>query len=150
MNERNWVEETNPYFTPGDIQLFSGCCDDQTSADVQSAMSRPGGAMTTALCEVLRRDPCPTYSTLLSSLTQTLIQRGFAQRPMLTSSQKFGTHRIFLPDDILPNTNTTQGRVVRQKFPPKPRPVDPIMEEMLFAGAAGLACLCCMEFLFAE
>merc|ERR1719353_157106 len=42
-----WREETNPFHSAGDVQLFSGCADDQTSADVCDPYSQPGGAMTT-------------------------------------------------------------------------------------------------------
>ena len=146
-NAGGWVEDMNPYHCMADVQMFSGCCDDQTSADSYGAYSRPGGAMTTAFCEVLRSDPSPTYANLMSSLQITLRHRGFPQKPMLTSTQRFEPTRVFLIDDILLNTNSSLGRTVRYRFPPRPRRRDDVMDEMMGAAAMGLGGLCCLELL---
>eukprot|EP01041_Mallomonas_annulata_P002476 gene2476-4811_t len=148
-----WREETNPFHCAADVQMFSGCCDDQTSADVASAYTRPGGAMTTALCEALRQNPAPTYSELMSSLHRHMTRGGFDQRPNLTSSQRFDANRVFLLDDIMANTNPSLGRTFRRKFPPNPRQVnDPIMADMLGVAVVGVAAVvaadCCFSLLF--
>merc|ERR1719499_2672641 len=40
---RGWREETNPFHSRGDVQLFSGCADDDTSADATGAWGAAGG-----------------------------------------------------------------------------------------------------------
>ena len=47
MQGKGWSVDSLPAFSPGDVQLFSGCRDDQTSADVVSG-GQAGGAMTNA------------------------------------------------------------------------------------------------------
>merc|ERR1719330_2329180 len=97
---RGWREETNPYHSLGDVQMFSGCEDDDTSSDASTAYGAAGGAMTTALCDVLRRNPSPLYPELLNMLSQSLRQRGFSQQPVLSSSQCFDFRRPFSFNDI--------------------------------------------------
>lgn len=148
LQQGRWREETNPYHCVADVQLFSGCTDSQTSADVASAYSRPGGAMTTAFCAVFRKNPAPMYSELLRSLHEQMISGGFTQRPNLTSTQRFETTRVFIMDDILTNTNLTLGRTFRRKFPPNPRPMDDRMQEMVGAGVVAVGTCIFFECLF--
>jgi len=120
---RGWRMETNPWFHVSDVQLFSGCEDHGTSADVSSRYGKNGGAMTTAFCDVLRSNPSPpSYTQLIVELNKTMKARGFGQRPQLTSSQQFNFDRPFLLTDVVPNGNPTIGRVVNQRFPANPRP----------------------------
>ncbi|CAE8640045.1 unnamed protein product [Polarella glacialis] len=119
-----WREETNPYHSLGDVLMISGCEDDDTSSDASSSYGAAGGAMTTAFCEVLRRNPRPTYPQLLDLMTRQLSSNGFAQRPVLSASQPFDLNRPFGLDDIHPNMNPQIGRTFRKKFPPRPRPMD--------------------------
>eukprot|EP00401_Gymnodinium_catenatum_P076387 CAMPEP_0117470840 /NCGR_PEP_ID=MMETSP0784-20121206/7424_1 /TAXON_ID=39447 /ORGANISM="" /LENGTH=597 /DNA_ID=CAMNT_0005264943 /DNA_START=42 /DNA_END=1832 /DNA_ORIENTATION=- len=132
-----WKEETNPYHSLCDVQMFSGCEDDDTSSDASTAYGAAGGAMTTAFCDVLRQNSCPTYPQLLDMLHNNLRRRGFSQRPQLTSSQQFSFDRPFVISDILPNTNPEIGRTVRRRFPPQPRKMDPSdpLAMMLGVGA---------------
>merc|ERR1719253_519635 len=51
---RAWEEETNPFHCCADVQLFSGCEDEDCSADAMSSYGAAGGAMTVAFCDVLR------------------------------------------------------------------------------------------------
>ncbi|KAF4679592.1 Ca(2+)-dependent cysteine protease [Perkinsus olseni] len=53
---RGWKEDVNPWHSSGDVQLFSGCDDSQTSADA-AAGNLKGGAMTTAFCNSIRSNP---------------------------------------------------------------------------------------------
>merc|ERR1719507_326680 len=116
---RGWKPEVNPWFHPSDVQLFSGCEDEGTSADVSSRYGASGGAMTTAFCEVLRACPRPpSYTQLIRELNKAMKAKGFAQRPQLTSSQQFDFDRPFLLTDPIENRNPTIGRVVNQKFKP--------------------------------
>jgi len=111
----SWKEETNPLHTKGDVQLISGCRDNETSSD-----GNRGGAMTKALVTVLRQNPHGlTFPELLNGIHRVLRSRGFWQRPELTSSQRFPLDRPFIVDDIMPNQNHFIGRVVRKRFAPK-------------------------------
>lgn len=139
---RDWKQEPNPFFTACDAQLFSGCDDDQTSADVQGKYQQPGGAMTTALCEELRANPQPSYTDLINNMNRTMKKRGFKQRPQLSSSQAFQFPRTFTLTDANPNMNQRLGRVVDHgRFKPNPRPIgkDDPLAEML--GPLGMMAL---------
>lgn len=131
-----WKEETNPYHCLADVQMFSGCEDDDTSSDASSAYGAAGGAMTTAFCNALRSNPAPTYPELMSMLHHNLRREGFRQRPQLTSSQPFDIHRPFILSDIIPNMNPQIGRIFRRKFPPRPRKMQGPLADMLGIGAA--------------
>lgn len=131
-----WREETNPYFSLGDVQMFSGCEDDDTSSDAATAYGAAGGAMTTAFCDVLRNSPGLAYSQFMSHLNQLMHRRGFSQHAQLTSTQQFAFDRPFLVDDIISNSNPSVGRIFRRKFPPRPRPMQGPLADMLGIGAA--------------
>mmetsp|Transcript_18484 Transcript_18484/g.48777 ORF Transcript_18484/g.48777 Transcript_18484/m.48777 type:complete len:172 (-) Transcript_18484:55-570(-) len=133
---RGWKEETNPYHSMGDVVMFSGCADDDTSADATTAYGASGGAMTTAFCDVLRSNPRLNFTELMRQLNHTIARRGFRQRAQLTSSQQFSFDRPFLLDDIAPNSNRTLGRTVRRKFPPRPRAMNGPLSDMLGVGGA--------------
>jgi hypothetical protein len=133
---RGWKEDTNPFHTLGDVQMFSGCADDDTSSDAATAYGAAGGAMTTAFCDVLRANPGLPYSHLIQQLNNTMARRGFSQRAQLTSSQAFDFNRPFLLEDIIPNSNQTVGRTFRRKFPPQPRRMEGPLADMLGIGMA--------------
>jgi len=139
-----WKEETNPLFTAGDVVLLSGCADDQTSSDGgRDRYGRPGGALTTAFCEVLQHGfDKISYAGLLVRLREAMERDGFSQMPQMSSAQAFeaDSHVFSLgattgltmqvsgalsqQDLIILNRNATLGQIVRQQFPPKPQPFD--------------------------
>jgi len=132
---RGWKEETNPFLSRGDVQLFSGCEDHATSADA-TMYGSAGGAMTTAFCDVMRANRKLTYSQMFLELNRLMHKRGFSQRAQLTSSQRFASNRLFTMTDIVGNSNPTYGRIYRKRFHPKPRKLDPKLSNMLGIGAA--------------
>lgn len=132
---RPWREETNPCHSLGDVQLFSGCQEDSTSAD-SSGYGRAGGAMTTAFCDVLRSGRVLTYPELMAQLNNLMRSRGFSQVAQLSSSQAFDPNRPFLLEDVHPNINPQIGRIFRRRFPPRPRPMEGPLADMLGIGAA--------------
>lgn len=143
---QSWHEETNPYHSRGDVQLFSGCEDEDTSADAMGPGGSAGGAMTTAFCDLLRSGCAGLpYAELLSRLHDVMRRRGFTQRPQLTSSQAFDHQRPFLLDDIVPNSNREIGRKFRKKFPPRPRrrggPLYEMIDDPMLLMAVGGAAL---------
>jgi hypothetical protein len=141
-----WREETNPHFSAADVQLFSGCADDDCSADSAGMYQAPGGAMTTALCETLRSYPAPTYSNLMQQMHYVLRQKGFSQKPQLSSTQAFEFDRTFLLDDITPNRNHQLGRVFRRRFPPRPRKIHGPLSDMLTVALGVGAGMVMMDF----
>eukprot|EP00746_Dinoflagellata_sp_MGD_P132021 gnl/MRDRNA2_/MRDRNA2_65756_c0_seq1.p1 gnl/MRDRNA2_/MRDRNA2_65756_c0~~gnl/MRDRNA2_/MRDRNA2_65756_c0_seq1.p1 ORF type:complete len:349 (-),score=55.10 gnl/MRDRNA2_/MRDRNA2_65756_c0_seq1:22-1068(-) len=134
-----WKEETNPYHSLGDVVMFSGCEDDDCSADAIGLYGLAGGVLTTAFCATVRQIKNPTYPELLNMIHAHIRKRGFGQRPVMTSSQKFDVNRKFQLDDVVTNTNDTVGRTFRRKFPPRPRPLDPALQELIGGVAIGLA-----------
>lgn len=136
VGSRGWHEETNPYHTVADVQLFSGCDDEDCSADATGAYGKAGGAMTTAFCDVLQSDPSPSYPDFMVRLHQMMHRRGFSQRPQLTSSQAFSFDRPFQLDGAVPNGNQALGRIFRRKFPPRPRRLDDRLASILDIGVA--------------
>jgi len=101
-----WVEEDNPHHTLGDVQLFSGCEDSQTSADAAGGRyQQPGGAMTTAFVEVVEAGQCSSYPHLMDALHRSLRRNHFDQRPLLSASQPFNLQRGFALVDCHPNVN---------------------------------------------
>ncbi|KAG0176120.1 Ca(2+)-dependent cysteine protease [Apophysomyces sp. BC1021] len=85
MNTRD-VEEQNreENSSKADVIMFSGCKDDQTSADANEA-GRATGAMSHALIGILRQNPHPSYQVLLNNLREVLRDK-YSQRPQMSSS----------------------------------------------------------------
>lgn len=105
-----WDEVGGTIYTAGDVQMFSGCEDDQTSADVAMCGAR-GGAMTLAMTKAIEEDPGRTYPDLLERLHSILEERNMSQVPRLTSSQRFDPrHKCFdLTQGAIPNQNEVLG-----------------------------------------
>jgi hypothetical protein len=72
--------------TNNNVQFFSGCRDNQTSADSMYG-NRPAGAMTTQLLRVLKRNPYATPFQILDEVHRLLAAEGEAQFPLLSSSK---------------------------------------------------------------
>lgn len=134
-----WMEEDNPAHSQGDVLLISGCQDDQCSSDGGGGYGRPMGAMTTALCNTLERNPLLDHTQLIEELRRELRNGGFEQIPSLTASQRFNVQKQFTPvDGIEGNTNAQIGRQFRKKKHPKnPAMLNGGLGQMLMAGAAG-------------
>lgn len=77
-----------PGTTPGDCMLFSGCRDDQTSADATIG-GKATGAMTWAFTTVLNSHPQLSYLELLDRMRLELSKppRRFTQIPQLTTGR---------------------------------------------------------------
>jgi len=134
-----WMEEDNPAHSAGDVVLISGCQDDQTSSDGGGGYAKPMGAMTTALCNTLERNPVLTHVQMLQGLRAELRNGNFDQIPSLTASQRFDPNKVFNPcDNIEGNMNPQLGRIFRKKKHPKrANLLQGGLGEMLAAGAVG-------------
>ncbi|KAG7096706.1 hypothetical protein E1B28_004120 [Marasmius oreades] len=80
--------------TRADVISWSGCRDDQTSADTFQG-GQPVGAMSYAIINSLRKNPHPTYQGLLQHLKALLYDR-FNQTPQLGSSHHIDTNLQFV------------------------------------------------------
>jgi len=141
-----WQEDTNPAHSQGDVVLFSGCEDAQTSADVMDKY-KAGGAMTNAFLAAYNgHDPFPKF---LENLHYHLKKRGFKQRPQLTSSQQFDIHRVFniTQGQICGNGNHEIGRSKRRHIKPG-KANNGGMNDVLFQGAAMLGAFALAQAIF--
>jgi hypothetical protein len=121
QDDDTWEEVGGTIYTAGDVQMFSGCEDEQTSADVERH-GRRGGAMTMAMTDAIKEDPGRTYPDLLCRLRDLLEDRGMDQYPRLTSSQKFDcrSKRFDLTQGAVPNQNPVLGATGPPRhFPPR-------------------------------
>ncbi|EER16586.1 conserved hypothetical protein [Perkinsus marinus ATCC 50983] len=137
LNGTGWKEDVNPWHSRGDVQLFSGCDDSQTSADA-SVGNLKGGAMTTAFCNAIRRNPNVSYTGLIEQLDIEMKREHMTQRPQLSTSQTFPVDRPFNLTDILPNQNQKVGRIVHKTFKAKPNKSRNVALNALVAGGVGL------------
>ncbi|KAK3268887.1 hypothetical protein CYMTET_22635 [Cymbomonas tetramitiformis] len=83
----------------GDAVLFSGCQDNQTSADTNAMSGNVStGAMTYCFIEAIEKTPSHTYSSLLMGMRQALKagKQKFSQIPQLSSAQAFDMNRAFM------------------------------------------------------
>mmetsp|Transcript_9213 Transcript_9213/g.30737 ORF Transcript_9213/g.30737 Transcript_9213/m.30737 type:complete len:491 (-) Transcript_9213:1394-2866(-) len=145
-----WLEDENPSHSCGDVQLFSGCQDDQTSSDGDVEKFKIGGAMTNAFIRAYNAQPFQTYPEFLSRLKSNLRSAGFGQVPQLSSSQAFDVNeKVFsLVEGIVPNTNVTIGRLQRRKIRPKRQFFGMMDESNVMAAGAMLGGLMLADALF--
>mmetsp|Transcript_20237 Transcript_20237/g.47244 ORF Transcript_20237/g.47244 Transcript_20237/m.47244 type:complete len:427 (+) Transcript_20237:63-1343(+) len=143
VRTRRWIEDDNPCHSQAHVLNFSGCCDDETSADALNFGGSPAGAMTSAFLETLQANPAPTYPQLLEAIQSNLWSRGFSQRPQLTSSQSFDAQSsVFtICDDIVPNQNDVLGRQFRKKKHPRAAWLTPGSDDLLGGLLLNLAVL---------
>ncbi|KAG2200326.1 hypothetical protein INT46_002366 [Mucor plumbeus] len=80
--------------SPADVIMFSGCKDDQTSADASEA-GRATGAMSWAITTALRQNKNQSYLQLLNNIRQLLKQK-YQQRPQLSSSHPMDMNLLFI------------------------------------------------------
>ena len=89
-----------------EVIMFSGCADDQTSADVGNVASfgnatggyrvgSAGGACTNALTQVLTKTAGLSYMALFKEMRRVLKERRYTQVPQLSASQPFDLNRPF-------------------------------------------------------
>jgi hypothetical protein len=69
--------------TQGDVLLFSGCKDEQTSADA-TINSNPSGAMTFAFLSALRQNPKPSLADFIFSQRSFMKDNKYSQIPQLS------------------------------------------------------------------
>ncbi|KAI9486285.1 MAG: caspase domain-containing protein [Benjaminiella poitrasii] len=70
--------------SPADVIMFSGCKDNQTSADAQEE-GKATGAMSYAFTTTLRQNPNQSYHSLLNNV-RAILRDKYSQRPQLSAS----------------------------------------------------------------
>jgi len=87
--------------TPAEVVMISGCKDSQTSADIggggQVGNTKAAGAMSTALKAVIAEKPQASCQELLTRMRAFLKQKGYAQKPQLTSEHPVCLTAPFMP-----------------------------------------------------
>ena len=83
---------------PAEVFMFSGCMDEQTSADVSNVQSfglppgsgpgGAGGACTNALLARAYKSGSASWMTVLTDMCSFLEKKGYTQKPMLSTSRK--------------------------------------------------------------
>ncbi|KAI7870808.1 caspase domain-containing protein [Spinellus fusiger] len=80
--------------SPADVVMFSGCKDEQTSADAFEA-GRSTGAMSYAFTTALRQNRQQSYLQLLNSVRD-ILRAKYEQRPQLSSSHPIDVNLLFI------------------------------------------------------
>ncbi|ORX46390.1 hypothetical protein BCR36DRAFT_102920 [Piromyces finnis] len=78
-----------------DVIQFSGCRDNQTSADAK-INNQATGAMSYAFITVLNENPNLTYSQLLTQIRQVMREKNFKQIPQLSTSHPMNMNEEFI------------------------------------------------------
>ncbi|KAI8146202.1 peptidase C14, caspase domain-containing protein, partial [Fennellomyces sp. T-0311] len=95
MNSRDTDEENRENnSSAADVVMFSGCKDDQTSADAQEA-GKATGAMSYAFTTTLRENPNQSYQELLNSVRDILRDK-YSQRPQMNCSHPIDVNMKFV------------------------------------------------------
>ncbi|KAJ1976182.1 Ca(2+)-dependent cysteine protease, partial [Dimargaris xerosporica] len=82
--------------TMGDVIMFSGCKDSQTSADTFNYVVGNTGAMSHAFVTVLRSNPRQSYTQLLHSTREYLRQNKYKQVPQLSTGRHMDMNQVFI------------------------------------------------------
>ncbi|KAJ8520069.1 hypothetical protein ONZ45_g3096 [Pleurotus djamor] len=80
--------------SPADVISWSGCKDDQTSADTQEA-GQATGAMSFAFVSALRQNSQQSYQQLLNNVRD-ILRDNYSQKPQLSSSHPMDTEILFI------------------------------------------------------
>ncbi|KAF9339083.1 Ca(2+)-dependent cysteine protease [Linnemannia elongata] len=95
--EKEFARQVNLKAADADVIMFSGCKDDQTSADVKvtrGGKSSSNGAMTYAFTKSIRENPEQSYQEMLNSIRD-LLKEKYKQKPQLSSSRPMNMQELF-------------------------------------------------------
>ncbi|KAJ1936617.1 Ca(2+)-dependent cysteine protease [Kickxella alabastrina] len=81
--------------TMGDVIMFSGCKDDQTSADSKTEDLKFTGAMSHALISSMNNNPHQTYVQLLQDVRKRLAVK-YTQVPQLSTGRLMDMNTLFI------------------------------------------------------
>ncbi|OBZ85998.1 Metacaspase-1 [Choanephora cucurbitarum] len=96
-------------FSPADVIMFSGCKDNQTSADAKED-GKATGAMSHAFITTLRENPNQSYRALLNNIREILADH-YSQRPQMSASHPIDVDLQF---EFLFGKRKTPAELLRQ------------------------------------
>ncbi|KAF9155823.1 Ca(2+)-dependent cysteine protease [Mortierella sp. AD011] len=97
LEEKEFNRQVNLKAAKADVIMFSGCKDDQTSADIsitKGGRSSSNGAMTYAFTKCIRETPLQSYQEMLNNIRD-LLKDKYRQRPQLSSSRPMNMQELF-------------------------------------------------------
>ncbi|KAF9903419.1 Ca(2+)-dependent cysteine protease [Linnemannia zychae] len=97
LEEKEFARQVRLKAADADVIMFSGCKDDQTSADVKvtrGGKSSSNGAMTYAFTKSIRENPEQSYQEMLNSIRD-LLKEKYKQKPQLSSSRPMNMQELF-------------------------------------------------------
>ncbi|KAG0378931.1 Ca(2+)-dependent cysteine protease [Mortierella sp. AD032] len=97
LEEKEFARQVSLKAAHADVIMFSGCKDDQTSADVKvtrGGKSSSNGAMTYAFTKSIRENPEQSYQEMLNSIRDHLKEK-YKQKPQLSSSRPMNMQELF-------------------------------------------------------
>ncbi|KAG0270261.1 Ca(2+)-dependent cysteine protease [Actinomortierella ambigua] len=97
LEERELKRQVRLKAANADVIMFSGCKDDQTSADVKitrGTISSANGAMTYAFTKSIRQNPNQSYQEMLNSIRD-LLKEKYNQKPQLSSCRPMDMQEVF-------------------------------------------------------
>ncbi|KAG0211108.1 Ca(2+)-dependent cysteine protease [Mortierella sp. GBA30] len=98
LEEKEFARQVKLKAADADVIMFSGCKDDQTSADVSvkrgGKMASSNGAMTYAFTKCIRENPVQSYQDMLNNIRD-LLKEKYKQKPQLSSSRPMNMSELF-------------------------------------------------------
>jgi hypothetical protein len=91
-------EKANNKITRGDVVLYSGCTDEQTSADSKELGREQvfSGVLTFGFCQYANASGYLTHATLLESIQKLCTSKGFTQTIQISSGKQFDLNTPFV------------------------------------------------------
>ncbi|KAI8357217.1 caspase domain-containing protein [Mortierella sp. GBAus27b] len=96
--EKEFKRQVHLKAAKAEVILFSGCQDDQTSADVKvtrNGNSSSNGAMTYAFTKCVREYPDQSYQEMLVTIRKLLKEKKYKQKPQLSSCREMNMSSTF-------------------------------------------------------
>ncbi|KAF9381195.1 Ca(2+)-dependent cysteine protease [Podila verticillata] len=97
LEEKEFARQVSLKAADADVIMFSGCKDDQTSADVsitRGGNTSSNGAMTYAFTKCIRENPVQSYQEMLGNIRD-LLKDKYKQKPQLSSSRPMNMQELF-------------------------------------------------------
>jgi hypothetical protein len=93
QNAQKMSEQTKS--SVADVVMFSGCKDNQTSADTFIGGVGATGAMSYAFMKALNENPHQTYLSLMQHI-RAILQREYSQKPQLSTARPMNMNSYFI------------------------------------------------------
>ncbi|KAF9565800.1 Ca(2+)-dependent cysteine protease [Mortierella alpina] len=98
LEEKEFARQVGLKAADADVIMFSGCKDDEISADVSitrgGKQTESNGAMTYAFTKCIRENPTQSYQEMLNNIRE-LLREKYKQKPQLSSSRPMNMQELF-------------------------------------------------------